>query len=137
MVDAASLARLALFADLARAQLESVAHMLDEERHPRGSRVLREGLAGNGFYVILDGEASVQIGGEERARLHPGDFFGEVSIFTGDPAGADVSVASEELHVLVLGESELRPLLHEHPAVAVRMLEAGARRLQGANRWGT
>jgi hypothetical protein len=48
-----------------------------------------------------------------------------------------VSVASEELHVLVLGESELRPLLYEHPAIAVRMLEAGARRLQGANLWGS
>ena len=137
MVDAVSLARLALFADLGRAQLESVAHVLDEERHPRDARVMREGLAGNGFYVILDGEASVRIANEERARLHAGDFFGEVSIFTGDPAGADVVVAGDELHVAVLPGPELRPLLLEHPTVAVRMLEAGARRLHSANLWGS
>ena len=135
MIDPDSLARLALFADIDGAQLEEVADTFDEERHARGDRLLREGLAGGSFYVILDGAVSVQIGGEERARLGAGEFFGDLSALTGEPAAADVVVASEELRCAVLDEPELRPLLLRFPRVAIRMLELGARRLRGANEW--
>jgi CRP-like cAMP-binding protein len=135
MIDAESLSRLALFADLTRPQLEAVAHSVDEQRFPRGTRILREGLSGSAFYVVVEGEASVQIGGEERARLRPGDFFGEVSILTGDAPDADVIAASEELCAAVLAGPELEPLLLAYPKLAVRMLEIEARRLRNANRW--
>jgi CRP-like cAMP-binding protein len=135
MIDTESLARLALFADLTRPQLEAVAHAVAEERFPRDQRVLREGLSGSAFYVIVDGEASVRIEGQERARLRPGDFFGEVSILTGDPPGADVVAASEELRCAVLAGPELEPLLLAYPRLAVRMLAVEATRLRSANTW--
>lgn len=135
MIDVASLSRLALFADLGPPQLHAVASQMDEASFPRDARVLREGLRGGSFYVITDGEAAVRIAGQERARLHAGDFFGEVSILTGDPNGADVVAVSEELRCAVLPGPELKPLLREHPQVAWRMLEVGARRLQSANLW--
>ncbi len=135
MIDVDSIARLALFADLSRPQLEAVAHAVREERFRRGTRVLREGLSGSAFYVVVEGEASVQIDGEERARLRPGDFFGEVSILTGDPPDADVIAASDELRAAVLAGPDLEPLLLEYPKLAVRMLEIEARRLRSANRW--
>jgi CRP-like cAMP-binding protein len=97
--------------------------------------VLREGLAGGAFHVITSGEASVRIAGAERARLLPGDFFGEISILSGEPAASDVVVVSEELRAAVLPGAELRPLLRRHPDVAVRMLEIGTRRLARANLW--
>jgi CRP-like cAMP-binding protein len=130
-----TLARLALFADLPAAQLGSVAQALDEESYPRGHRVLRQGLSGGSFYVITDGEAAVAIDGVERARLHPGDFFGEVSVLTGEPPVADVIAASEELRCGVLPGPELRPLLLRQPQLAVRMLEVSGRRLRDANLW--
>jgi CRP-like cAMP-binding protein len=136
MVDSDSLARLALFADLAAAQLDAVANLLDDERYPRGTRVLRQGLSGNSFYVILEGDVAVSIDGEQRARLRPGEFFGEISILTGEPVQADVVVMNEELRCAVLSGPELKPLLLRHPSVAVRMLELGARRLRAANLWG-
>src|ERR671918_1338560 len=134
MIDVDSLSRLALFADLTRPQLEAVAHAVNEERYAKGMRILREGLSGSAFYVVVEGEASVQIGGEERARLRPGDFFGEVSILTGDAPDADVIAASDELRAAVLGGPGLEPLLLEYPKLAVRMLEIEARRLRSANR---
>ena len=135
MIDVDSLSRLALFADLTRPQLEAVAHAVNEERYAKGMRILREGLSGSAFYVIVEGEASVQIGGEERARLHAGQFFGEVSILTGEPAGADVVAVSDELRCAVLPGPQLKPLLLEYPHLALRMLEADARRLRAANLW--
>jgi CRP/FNR family transcriptional regulator, cyclic AMP receptor protein len=135
MIDPDSLARLALFADLRGPDLQEVADQMEEERHAEGDRVLREGLSGNAFYVVVDGAAAVVIGGQERARLGAGEFFGEISILTGEPAAADVVAASDDLRVAVLPAAELRPLLVRHPALAIRMLEMGARRLRTTNTW--
>ncbi|MDQ3894498.1 MAG: cyclic nucleotide-binding domain-containing protein [Actinomycetota bacterium] len=135
MVDRDSLARLALFTDLTASQLEDVAHTLDEERHRHDTHILREGLSGNSFYVILDGEVSIRVSGIERTRLGPGEFFGELSILTGEPFVADVVVASEELRCVVLAGPELRTLLLRHPPVAIRILEQEARRLRNTTLW--
>ncbi|HWN20715.1 MAG TPA: cyclic nucleotide-binding domain-containing protein [Gaiellaceae bacterium] len=135
MVDPGTLARLSLFAGLGAPQLEAVAAVLDDASFPRGARVIREGFDGEAFYVITAGEAAVQIDGQERARLRPGDFFGEVSILTGDVTGADVVAETEELRCAVLAGAELVPLLRAHPELAVQMLTTSARRLQSANLW--
>jgi CRP/FNR family transcriptional regulator, cyclic AMP receptor protein len=134
MIDGETLSRVTLFADLDGPQLEEVAHTLDEERFASGSRVLRKGLSNGGFYVILEGTASVVVDGDERAVLRPGDFFGEASILSGDVAIADV-VAQSELRCAVAEAGDLRPLLLRFPSIATRMLEAGARRLRAANEW--
>jgi len=135
VIDAESLAPLSLFADLEPPQLHALALTLEEERHPRETRVLRQGMSGNAFYVILNGEASVRIDGTERARLVPGEFFGEVSILLGEPPTADVVAASDELRCAVLPGPEFRELLLRHPTVLYRVLQIEARRLRNANLW--
>ena len=100
----------------------------------RARRVLRQGLTGSGFYVILDGEAAVVVDGTERAPLGRGDFFGEVSILLGEPPIADV-VALRPLRCLVLAGPAVEAFLVDHPRVMYRMLQAQARRLRAANRW--
>ena len=90
-----------LFADLTDPQLAGIVHTFEEAVFAEGERVLRQGLTGSGFYVILDGEAAVVIDGTERARLARGDFFGEVSIILGESPIADV-VALRPLRCLVL-----------------------------------
>ena len=130
LVDA--LARLALFADLGRPELESVAHTFDEEVFAEGQRVLRQGLEGGGFYLILEGDVRVVIDGQERARLGRGEFFGEISLLAGGPPTADV-VATSVLRCLVVPAPQLRGFLLEHPSVMLRMLQAEARRLRRAS----
>jgi len=63
------IAGFALFADLTTPQLERIAHTFDEEVYTEGSRVLRQGISGSAFHIILDGEAAVVIDGEQRATL--------------------------------------------------------------------
>lgn len=132
VVDA--LARMTLFADLGRPQLEAVAHTFDEEWFTDGQRILRQGFTGSGFYVILEGEAQVVIDGQERARLGRGEFFGEVSVLLGEPPTADV-VAAGRLHCLVLPGPEVEGFLTSQPRVMFRMLQAQARRLRATLRW--
>ena len=129
-----SIASFALFADLDQAQLEGIAHIFEEVVFGEGERVLRQGLTGSGFHVILDGEAAVIVDGSERARLARGEFFGEVSIILGESPIADV-VAVRPLRCLVLAGPRVESFLIEHPRVMYRMLQAQARRLRAANRW--
>lgn len=128
------LAGLALFADLDRPQLESVAHTFDEDMFPEGQRVLRQGFAGSNFYVILDGEAAVRVDGQELTKLSRGDFFGEVSVLLGQAPTADI-VATRSLRCLVLPGSQVREFLMAYPAVMFRMLQAEARRLRTTIQW--
>ena len=110
-----------------------MASRFEEAFFAKDARVLRQGLTGSGFYVILDGEADVIADGQKLATLARGDFFGEVSVLLGEPPTADV-VATRPLRCIVLGGPAVEPFLIDHPRVMFRMLQAQARRLSNANR---
>ena len=129
-----TLAGFAIFADLSTAQLQQVAHVFEETVFPEGERILRQGLTGSGFFVILDGEAAIVVDGQQRATLGRGEFFGEVSILLGESPVADV-VALRPMRCLVLSGPAVEAFLVAHPRVMYRMLQAQARRLRNANRW--
>jgi CRP-like cAMP-binding protein len=129
-----NLGRLALFADLTRPELEALAHAVDEEVFAEGQRVLRQGLSGSGFFVILEGHASIRVDGEERWTLGPGDFFGEASVLTGEPPSADV-VAATMLRCVIVPGPELEKFLLARPQLLLRLLRAEAQRLRTALEW--
>ena len=129
-----TLAGFAMFADLSTAQLQQVSHTFDETMYPEGERILRQGLTGSGFFVILEGEAAIVVDGQQRATLGRGEFFGEVSILLGESPVADV-VALRPMRCLVLSGPAVESFLVAHPRVMYRMLQAQARRLRNANRW--
>jgi CRP-like cAMP-binding protein len=129
-----TLGQLALFADLTPAQLEAVAHTHEEDVFAAGERVLRKGLSGGNFYVILDGEAAVDLDGQQLANLGRGDFFGEISALTGEPPTTDV-VAVTILRCLVIPAQQLERLLLDRPQFALRLLRLEARRLRNTLEW--
>lgn len=131
-----SLERLALFADLTHAQVESIAHRFEETVFAEGERVLRQGLSGGALYVIVAGEAVLRIDGIERGRFGPGEFFGEISVLTGEPPNADIEAATL-LRCLEIPDVAVEPFLVEHPRVMFRMLRTGARRLRTTTEWKT
>ncbi len=55
-----TIAAFSLFADLTGPQLEEVAHLFDESFFGQGERILRQGVSGSGFYVILEGTAGIR-----------------------------------------------------------------------------
>ena len=129
-----TLAGFALFADLATPQLREVAHTFEEAWFPEGERVLRQGLTGSGFYLILDGEASIRVDGKDRVTFTRGDFFGEISILLGESPVADV-VALRPLRCLFLPGPQVESFLTSHPRVMFRILQAEARRLRNTTQW--
>jgi CRP-like cAMP-binding protein len=129
-----TLGQLALFADLTPSQLEAIAHTHEEDVFAAGERVLRKGLSGGNFYVILDGEAAVELNGEQRVLLGRGDFFGEISALTDEPPTADV-VAVTILRCLVIPGPQLERLLIDRPQFMLRLLRMEARRLRNTLEW--
>ena len=128
------LARLSLFADLTRPELEALAHTVEEEVFADGQRVLRAGLSGAGFFVILEGHAAIEVDGEQPWTLGPGDFFGEASVLTGEPPSADV-VAKGLLRCVVVAGPDLERFLLERPQLLLRLLREEAHRLRNALEW--
>lgn len=128
------LAGFAVFADLSTPQLQAVAHQFEEAWFAAGDVVLRQGLTGSAFFVILEGKAAVRVDGAERGTLVPGDFFGEISVLLEEPPTADV-IASTPLRCLVLPGAQIAEFLRSRPSVMYRMLQAEARKLRNTTRW--
>ncbi|HEU4450737.1 MAG TPA: Crp/Fnr family transcriptional regulator [Gaiellaceae bacterium] len=124
-----ALRQVPLFSGLDQKTLESLSGQMHERRFPEGSEVTREGSTGAGFFVISEGDADVTVGGEHRATIGPGDFFGEIALI--DPGVRSASiVAATDLLCYGLTPWEFRPFVEEHPQVAWALLEALARRLR-------
>jgi CRP-like cAMP-binding protein len=128
-VSVAALKRVSLFEELDDRDLERLANEFKERIFPAGASVVSEGASGAAFFVITDGQASVVVQGEERARLGPGDHFGEIALLDEGVRSATVT-AETELRCYGLTPWEFRPFVEEHPQVAWKLLQALARRLR-------
>lgn len=128
------LSSLSLFADVDAAELASVAHIVDERRFADGERVIRQGVTGSAFYVILEGGATIRVDGKDYGTLGRGDFFGEISVLLGEPPVADI-VATRELYCAIIPGPALEAFMLGHPKVMWRMLQSEARKLRTATRW--
>jgi CRP-like cAMP-binding protein len=120
-----------LFSTLEEEDLEELARQLHERRFPEGAEVTTEGSTGAGFFVIAAGNAEVLVGGEHRATLGPGDYFGEVALIDDGIRSASI-VAATDLLCYGLTPWEFRPFVEEHPKVAWALLQALARRIREA-----
>jgi CRP-like cAMP-binding protein len=129
-----TLRRFNLFADLDYTQLQAIADPDRERSFAAGERILRRGMSGTGFYVILEGEAIVKVGDEELNRLRQGEFFGEISTLLGERLTADI-IAGTNIRALEIPGPKLEAFLLSYPHVMLRMLKTEARRLQEVLAW--
>lgn len=86
------LTRCELLAALPGERLNELAKRMVREELPAGAAPVVEGEAGDRFYVVLSGVlAASKFGGLSAASvLHPGAYFGEVSLAMGVPRTASV-----------------------------------------------
>ncbi|HEY7400358.1 MAG TPA: cyclic nucleotide-binding domain-containing protein [Actinomycetota bacterium] len=123
------IAQVPIFADCSPKDLAAVVRGLKEVNHQAGTVIAREGDPGIGLFVIAEGTAKVSVGGKTKAKLGPGDFFGEIALLDGGPRTATVT-AQSDVRLYGLTEWAFRGLLQEHPAVAVKTLQSMAGRLR-------
>ena len=129
-----SIAGFALFADLTGPQLEEIAHIFDEAWFGQGERILRQGVSGSGFYIIVEGSAMIRVNGVDRIALKAGDYFGEINSLLGEVPVADI-IATTNLRCLALPAAQLEEFLTKHPRIMYRLLQGEARKLKLTTTW--
>ena len=125
------LQRIPLFAELGTRELERLSGSFKERTFNAGDSVAIEGEGAAGFFVIESGEAVVAIGGEQRGRLGPGDYFGDIALIDMGSRTATVT-AESDLHCYGLTFWDFRPLVESDARIAWPLLQAMARRLREA-----
>jgi CRP/FNR family cyclic AMP-dependent transcriptional regulator len=123
------LQRVPLFSGLDPRELETIARTVHERTFEPGDTVAQQGEGGVGFFLIRDGEAKVEVDGNEVRRLGPGDHFGEIALIAEGPRTATVTAASE-LRCYGLTPWEFRPLVQTNASIAWKLLQALAQRLE-------
>jgi CRP-like cAMP-binding protein len=125
------LQRIPLFAGLEPRELERLSGSFKERTFNAGDPVSTEGEGGAGFFVIESGEASVTVHGDERGRLGPGDYFGDVAMIDQGDRTASIEAGSD-LKCYSLTFWDFRPLVESDARVAWPLLQAMAKRLRAA-----
>jgi CRP/FNR family transcriptional regulator, cyclic AMP receptor protein len=125
------LQRVPLFADLPRKELGQLAGSMKERRFEPGETLTVEGRGGVGFFVIEEGNASVSVHDEERGKLGPGDYFGEIALIS---EGSRTATITAETAVKAWGMTmwDFRPLVEGNAEISWKMLQAMAKQLRAA-----
>jgi CRP-like cAMP-binding protein len=123
------LARVPLLAGLDRRSRDQLSREFKDRTFRAGTDVLTEGTTGVGFFIVLDGSATVSVDGREVRRLGPGDWFGEIALLSTDSVRTATVTAETDLKCVGLTAWEFRPFLAEHPDVAWQVIETMARRI--------
>jgi CRP-like cAMP-binding protein len=117
------LAKVPLLSSLDRKELEALAKEFTERTFPAGTVVVREGdTHGMGFFVVVDGEGVISIGGREVDKVGRGSYFGEVALISDRVRTATVT-ATTDLKTLVMTFWDFRAFVKGDAEVAWKLLE--------------
>jgi MFS family permease len=106
-----------LFAPLPVPTIEHLARSLAPVRVEAGQAVLRQGEAGDRFFVIGSGRAAITADGRSLRTLEAGDHFGEIALLRDVPRTASVT-AQTELELYALERDEFVAAVTGHSASA-------------------
>ena len=127
---AAFLRHVRIFQAFSDADRAAVARALRERTLRKGHVLLREGDQGEEMFLVRRGVVVVSkavTGPVEQvlARMGPGDFFGEMSLFDREPRSATIQAEPEsDVDLLVLDRASLETLIEANPRAAASFLHA-------------
>ncbi len=101
------------------------------QRFGRGERMIEQGSEGRSMFILLNGEATVlvKVNGVETqvATLKTGDYFGEMSLLTGEPRSATV-MARTDCEMWEIDKDILAELLLQNSALVEKLSDMLAKR---------
>ena len=121
------IARLDLFAALDRRHLAGVQKLLRPRFTFPNELIVRKGERGDAVFFIASGAAEVILP-DRRIPLGSGDFFGEMSLITGEPRQADVR-SQTYCRLLVLRKADFDRFMRANPDVLSQINAVAERRL--------
>jgi CRP/FNR family transcriptional regulator, cyclic AMP receptor protein len=131
------IARVPLFAELSRDELERIAAVAVPRSFPKGVRVFHEGDHSDACYVVRVGDLRVTREHSDGraialATLGPGDIFGELAMLDGGTRSASVETLSD-CELLGLPATDVRRVIADHGDIAAKLIVAITRRLRETN----
>jgi CRP/FNR family cyclic AMP-dependent transcriptional regulator len=130
------LQRIPLFAKLEPAKLKLLAFTSERIAFEAGQVLFRQGDMGDAAYIIMEGEAEVQVnapGGPVTVAVLPRDsFVGEIAILCDVPRTATV-VARQRLVCLKIAKELFLRLINEFPQIAGAVIRELAHRVEASN----
>jgi len=119
----------ALFSDCTDDELSRIAGLATPRHAETGDILCTEGAPGEEFFVVVDGTAEVDVGGEKVSELGTGSFFGEMALIDAGDRTATVK-ATTPMELLVLSRGDFNAMLASSmPTVAPKLLEAVGQRV--------
>ena len=110
--------RVSIFNPLSDEEIQRLANASTSRVYAPGEAIVRAGQVGSSMFVIIRGSVKVQIAENDYQKtvntLAEDDFFGEMSLLTGEPRTANV-IAIVETEVLRIDKDGLKPILEANP----------------------
>jgi len=117
------LGRIEMFEHLETGELRELATNMALRSFSNGQHLIEQGAAGESMFILSEGLLHAFIntnGSEEQLRvgeINPGQFFGEMSLLTGEPRSASI-VAATDVVVHEITKDHITKLLSKRPEIA-------------------
>ncbi len=121
-----------IFKELRDDFLVRLASIMDELSFPSSHTIFTEGQEGRALYIVVSGQVSVHLKGQELAQLDTGTCFGEMSLFDAEPRSASVTTL-DSCDCLMLTQQQLYEAIDETPGIAVNIIRLLSRRIRELN----
>lgn len=121
-----------LFSEIASEELVYVARACREETIPAGTQFITQGDIGDCLYILVSGEAKIEINGVGEVLRRKGrDIIGEMAIISRNPRTA-TCIATEDITALKINHDDFWELMDQHPPLALGVIKILAQRLDEA-----
>lgn len=119
--------RASIFAALTADELRQLSSMSQNRLVTAGTPLLRQGDPGDSLYILRDGLLEVRISRGGRPEtvvgcIHPGNFFGEMSLLLGEPRSASIVPVVDSM-VSEISREAMTKLMHDRPELATYLGE--------------
>jgi CRP/FNR family cyclic AMP-dependent transcriptional regulator len=123
------LKKVPLFRTCSDRDIDLIEGLTDDIDVPDGKVIIKEGVYGHEFFIVIAGKLDVTREGKHLRDLGPGEFAGEIALIDGGLRTATVTAAMPS-RLLVLGRREFNSLLEQYPQIQIEVLQALAHRVR-------
>jgi CRP/FNR family cyclic AMP-dependent transcriptional regulator len=122
-----------LLSGLSEADIGRVLGVGQEKEFRAGDPIVEEGDQACDFYLLLRGQARLNVPGRGETTLATGDHFGEMAVLDGEPRSASIR-AETDVTALRIGRESFLGLLNAHGSIGRKLLVEMSKRVRQAER---
>jgi CRP/FNR family transcriptional regulator len=130
-----------IFNHLEKEQMDEIMAVTYSISYKKGENIYCAGDKADSLYIVSKGKIKIyrlsESGKEQLLRiLHPGDFTGELALFS-ETVHEEYAEAMEETNVCTIKNSELQEILLKYPSISLKVLAEFSSRLEQSEKQAT